>query len=36
MPGEHIYYLVYPTRSSGMAAFEEFKKWILLEASKEK
>jgi hypothetical protein len=34
-PGEHMYHLVYPTRSSGMAAFEEFKKWIVLEASKE-
>jgi LysR family glycine cleavage system transcriptional activator len=34
-PGEHMYHLVYPTRSSGMAAFEEFKKWIVLEAKKE-
>lgn len=36
MPGEHMYHLVYPTRSSGMAAFEEFKRWIILEADKEK
>jgi LysR family transcriptional regulator, glycine cleavage system transcriptional activator len=36
MPGEHMYHLVYPVRSSGMAAFEEFKKWIILEAGKEK
>ena len=36
MPGEHMYHLVYPSRSSGMATFEEFKKWIILEAGKEK
>lgn len=35
MRGEHMYHLVYPKRSAGMATFEEFRKWLLHEANKE-